>query len=114
MEEEMHSFRGVGARNDRKGNFSARVILMKYRTKLKPSAQAQFIKFFRLQSLFEMIFTFKVGYDELSLPIQDIIQDDRYKNTTLILHLPVFVVYDSIDERIVDGGGFCYDCRDSL
>lgn len=28
MEEEMHSFRGVGDRNRRQGNFSARVILM--------------------------------------------------------------------------------------
>lgn len=29
MEEEMHSFRGVGDRNRRQGTFSARVILMK-------------------------------------------------------------------------------------
>lgn len=28
MEEEIHSFRGVGDRNDRQGNLSARVILM--------------------------------------------------------------------------------------
>lgn len=28
MEEEMQSFRGVGDRKDRQGNFSARVILM--------------------------------------------------------------------------------------
>lgn len=32
MEEEAHSFRGVGDRNRRQGNFSARVILMKYIT----------------------------------------------------------------------------------
>lgn len=35
-------------------------------------------------------------------------------NDTDLNNLPVFVVYDSIDEGIVDGGGFCYDCRDSL
>lgn len=23
-------------------------------------------------------------------------------------------MYDSIDDRIVDGRGFCYDCRDTL
>lgn len=28
IEEEIHSFRGVGDRNDRQGNLSARVILM--------------------------------------------------------------------------------------
>lgn len=28
MDEEMHSFRGAGDRNQRQGNFSARVILM--------------------------------------------------------------------------------------
>lgn len=35
-------------------------------------------------------------------------------NDTDFKDLPVFVVYDGIDERVVDGGGFCYDCRDSL
>lgn len=30
MEEEMHSFRGAGDRNLRQGNFSDRVILMKF------------------------------------------------------------------------------------
>lgn len=33
---------------------------------------------------------------------------------TLSDPLPVFVVYDSVDERIVDGGGFGYDCRDGF
>lgn len=29
-------------------------------------------------------------------------------------NLPVFDVYDCIDKRVVNGGGLCYDCRDSL
>lgn len=35
-------------------------------------------------------------------------------NDTGLKNVPVFVVYDGIDERVVDGGGFCYDCGDSF
>lgn len=35
-------------------------------------------------------------------------------NETDLNNSPVLVVDDGVDERVVDGGGFCYDCRDSL
>lgn len=56
MEEEVPSFRVVGDRNLRQGNFSARVILVKHQT-TEQQRQARFI----------FILTFKVGYDQLWL-----------------------------------------------
>lgn len=42
-------------------------------------------------------------------------QKREKKNPTLVMvDPPVFVVYDGVDEGIVDGGGLCNDCRDSL
>lgn len=66
MEDEMHSFRGVGNRNHRQGTFSASVILFRTR------------------------FIFRITKGNRKCTIKP------------SLYLPVFVVYDGIDDRIVD------------
>lgn len=99
MEEETQSFRGVGDRNHKQGNFSAKVILM---------STVQWKIIGRLKLFCNATLVYERVHVLTMLRIQK-----RIKKA-LTHHLPVFVVYDSIDERIIDGGGFCNNCRDSL
>lgn len=96
MEEEMHSFRGAGDRKRRQGIFSARVILTK-NTATDKQPETDFI-----------VELLNSGMWWTTAP-----STTRWNDTDLN-NSPVLVVDDGVDERVVDGRGFCYDCRDSL
>lgn len=96
----MHSFRGVGDRNHRQGNFSTSAILY--------SAE----QCTRLDSSLLHVGNISFRIMHWCCTTQGLIRNFKMKLPNH--YLPVFVVYDSIDDRIVDSGGFCYYCRDCL